>query len=389
MLSGTAAVRLERAAVALALAAFALFAAYEAWRASIPVATGDFLRTDFFAQWSFALFAHARPAAEIYDALALYGFQRDLAPALRQTFPFPYPPVYLLYLWPLGWLPVRAAYLLWMAATGALYLAASLPRGGGAAAKALAVLAPAVAVNIAYGQNGFLTAAALAGGVRLLGRRPVAAGVAFGFLLFKPQFGIFVPLALLAAGQWRTMAAAAATVAGLTAAGALAFGTAAWAAWLSVLPGHAAYVDTAVNGYFKPTLRGALLLGGADAALIAWMQYAVLALAALSVWAAFRRGGRDGDLRRAGTVLLAATFATAPFAFLYDLPALVPAAIALWRLRPAGASRLLDRAAAAAVLAVPAVMTLTTRLHWSGGAVLLGFLGYATWRALRPAAPAG
>ncbi len=50
---------------------------------------------------------------------------------------------------------------------------------------------------------------------RLVCARPAAglAGVLFGLLAYKPQFGLLIPLVLAATGRWRTFAAAAATIA--------------------------------------------------------------------------------------------------------------------------------------------------------------------------------
>jgi len=42
----------------------------------------------------------------------------------------------------------------------------------------------------------------------LLERRPVAAGLLFGLLCYKPHFGLLVPVALASGGYWRSFAAA-------------------------------------------------------------------------------------------------------------------------------------------------------------------------------------
>jgi Glycosyltransferase family 87 len=76
---------------------------------------------------------------------------------------------------------------------------------------------PAVFINIGHGQNGFLTAALLGGALCLLDRRPWLAGVLIGLLAYKPQFGVLIPIALLASQRWSSIAAAVATVAALIA----------------------------------------------------------------------------------------------------------------------------------------------------------------------------
>src|SRR5262249_22539846 len=91
----------------------------------------------------------------------------------------------------------------------------------------------AVFVNLTHGHNGFLTTALLAGGLALLDRRPLIAGVLFGLLAYKPQFAVMIPLVLLATGRWRTLAAGVATVAALTAVVSALFGTEVWHAFLA------------------------------------------------------------------------------------------------------------------------------------------------------------
>jgi alpha-1,2-mannosyltransferase len=64
----------------------------------------------------------------------------------------------------------------------------------------VAVAFPAVLINIGHGQNGFLTAALLSAALVQLDRRPLLAGMLFGLLAYKPQFGLMIPLALAASG---------------------------------------------------------------------------------------------------------------------------------------------------------------------------------------------
>jgi hypothetical protein len=95
----------------------------------------------------------------------------------------------------------------------------------------LALAFPAVFVNLGHGQNGFLTAALLGAGLVLLDARPIAAGVLFGLLAYKPQFGLLIPLVLLATGRWRVIAAAAATVLAGVAVTLALFGPKVWLAF--------------------------------------------------------------------------------------------------------------------------------------------------------------
>jgi glycosyl transferase family 87 len=96
----------------------------------------------------------------------------------------------------------------------------------------IATAFPAVFVNVGHGQNGFLTAALLGGALHLLDRRPWTAGVLIGLLVYKPQFGVLIPIALLASRRWSTIAAAMATIATLVAISFLTLGGNVWHAFI-------------------------------------------------------------------------------------------------------------------------------------------------------------
>ncbi|MEZ5916374.1 MAG: glycosyltransferase family 87 protein [Parvularculaceae bacterium] len=143
-----------------------------------------------------------------------------------------YPPFFLLVAAALALLPYTAAYLFWQAATLPLYLRAVSAIAPGRTSLVAALVLPATFVNFTHGQNGFLTAALIGAAMALLDRRPLVAGVLIGLLAYKPQFGVLIPLVLIATGRWRVIGAAAATIAGLVAASTLAFGPGVWPAFI-------------------------------------------------------------------------------------------------------------------------------------------------------------
>jgi alpha-1,2-mannosyltransferase len=128
-----------------------------------------------------------------------------------------YPPFFFAVAVLVAALPYAWGLAIWLAASLAAYLAtlrAILPRPE---TPLLALAFPAVFVNIGHGQNGFLTAALLGGALHLLDRRPWLAGVLIGLLAYKPQFGVLIPVALLAGRRWSSIGAAVVTVAVLLA----------------------------------------------------------------------------------------------------------------------------------------------------------------------------
>lgn len=67
--------------------------------------------------------------------------------------------------------------------------------------------------TILLGQNGFLTAAALAGGLQALKKEPKVAGVLFGLLAIKPHLRLALIIFLVVRRDWAAIAAATGTVA--------------------------------------------------------------------------------------------------------------------------------------------------------------------------------
>lgn len=88
-------------------------------------------------------------------------------------------------------------------------------------------------INLGHGQNAFLSAALFGAATLELNSRPTIAGVLFGWLAYKPQLGIVIPFALVAARRSNTFAAASATVFALAAIATLAFGADIWCAFLA------------------------------------------------------------------------------------------------------------------------------------------------------------
>src|SRR5215217_4570773 len=123
--------------------------------------------------------------------------------------PWLYPPIFLLIVLPFGWMPFLASYAAFQIVSFAALIAASW---GLTARKTLIpvllLLSPAAAVTVIAGQNAFLTAALVLGGLRLLPTAPVWAGILFGVLTIKPQFGLLIAVALVAGQHWRAVLSA-------------------------------------------------------------------------------------------------------------------------------------------------------------------------------------
>ena len=283
---------------------------------------------DFFALWSWSAMIHAaaHPVA-LYAPAQVQAFLHTQDAAFKGNYPFAYPPSFLLVIWPLALLGRNASYVIWVLSTLACYLAVVGHGPWRRTIVLLVLLAPATALTVSAGQNGFLTAALMIGGCRLLDRRPVVAGILFGLLSCKPQLGVLIPVALLAARQWRAIAAAAATVLASVVASAAAFGWTMWAHWISALVGLFHLVGKQTQLYHDmPTIAANLHGLGVAPGDVQAAQAVTGMLAATAVFLCWRRGSTS---RLAAAALQAGTFLATPYAFFYDLPLVTNAVLEL------------------------------------------------------------
>ncbi len=190
---------------------------------------GKPIGTDFSNVYAAGRLTWQGHAGQAYDPALQHQAERDIFGGRDVPFfGWHYPPFFLAIAVLVAALPYAWGLSLWLLVSGAAYLTAIgaiLRRPG---TLLLAAAFPAVFVNVGHGQNGVLTAALLGGALQLMDRRPWLAGALIGLLAYKPQFGMLIPLALLAGTRWRTIAAAAATVAGLVALGTAALGVEVW-----------------------------------------------------------------------------------------------------------------------------------------------------------------
>jgi hypothetical protein len=273
---------------------------------------------DFASFWTAGRMALAGRAADVYLPAAHFAAQQALYGAgISGYAAFFYPPVFLPLCAALALLPFGVAVTAWISLTLAAYGAAlrRLTAGWGGVVAALAY--PAVFINAAFAQNGFVSAALFGGAAVWLERRPVLAGICLGALAYKPQLGLLAPLALAVAGRFRAFAAAAATVALLVAVSVALFGLDSWRTFLSDSTEARRWMEDGNVGFAKLTSAFAAvrLLGGPVAA--AYAVQGVVALAAAVALAAVARR-RRGEI----AALVAATLLATPFSLHYDFVAL-------------------------------------------------------------------
>src|SRR5688572_3462202 len=132
--------------------------------------------TDFMNVWSAGKMAQEGRAAAAYEWDSHRAVQNAALPWHKGVdipyFGWHYPPMFLMIASLLAFLPYGGALLVWMGTTLPLYVAAIQRALPARETLALALAFPAVFINLAHGQNGFLTTALIGGGVMLLNTRP-------------------------------------------------------------------------------------------------------------------------------------------------------------------------------------------------------------------------
>lgn len=324
---------------------------------------------DFFAFWSAARFIHTQIPAEIYHPATLHGFQ--VALGKNTNLPFLYPPGMMLLLWPLALFPYFAAFTLWVGAGLTCYLSSAFERQSLIWVIPMLLVAPASVICASMGQNGLLIAGFLVGGLRLAPVQPVLAGVVLGLATVKPQLAILVPFALIAAGLFRTLVAAAATALGLALLSSIAFGWSIWPIWIGALPTLAGTVVQQRDHLLPvmPTVQANLQLLGFRPLPAGLGQVVAGAVGAFAVL----RGFRSGPSRTAIAVLLAATLLVTPYAVISDLPLVTAAAVLLIedRMVAGRALRTAEIAILALAIWLPYLIIGLMPFRFSSGIILL------------------
>jgi alpha-1,2-mannosyltransferase len=291
------------------------------------------LGTDFSNVYAAGtLVLEGQPAAP-FDPPQQHARQKQMFGDATPFFGWHYPPLFLFLAAALALLPYVPALVVWQGVTLALYLlsihailSAYLPdkRASGWMWLLLALAYPAVFVNLGHGHNGFLTAALIGTALLLLDRRPLLSGMLIGLVAYKPQFGLLLPLVLVATGRWRAFAAAAATVAALVLVTTIAFGPEVWRAFLeSTRFTRVVVLEAGDTGWHKiQSVFSWVRMWGGSVPLAYAVQGAVLVALAAALVVLWR--STAAYPLKAAALIIALVLAT-PYSLDYDLMVLAPA----------------------------------------------------------------
>ena len=346
---------------------------------------------DFLVYWAAARAWLEGKLAIVYDIDVFTTYQNalfaDRFPNVVHFRPFFYPPIWLLMLVPFGLLGVAKAYGAFMTGTMALATAAEVRRDPWG--WLVVLVSPAAVWVVLAGQNTFLSVVLFYGGLHLLARSPLSAGVLLGLLSYKPQIWVLVPLALLAARQWRALVAMALTVLVLMLASAAVFGPAFWLAFVDAAREAAGprVVEEMFERIFMhmTTLLAAARIVGLPPTVSGLVQIAGALLAVAAVWLSFSRKGQS-DARIA--VLATATFLVSPYTLNYDLLLLMPAAVAMFRLGIADGFRPMERLVLLMMWLIPTLGMILNRLDLPLMPLVILAFGWFAWQRLGALKPA-
>jgi alpha-1,2-mannosyltransferase len=281
---------------------------------------------DFSAFHQAGVLADNGHAADAYDDSKMIAAQHTAFPGSTLRLPWNYPPTFQLLLMPLGALPYIPAWLAWSCLLYGCYAFLVWRLVADPHQKVFLLLAPGVAVNLFFGQNGILSTILMGCGVLLLGSRPILAGFLLGMLAYKPQLALLAPLALIAGREWRALAAAVVSQIVLAGLSVAVLGVEPWISFLHKVTHPAAVLASSSDWRAVPTIMTfAKTIGLAErTSAVCHLSGAALAAgAALWVW-----WKHQNPILRLG-VLAAATLLIAPYLRAYDMALLVLSIAAL------------------------------------------------------------
>jgi hypothetical protein len=277
---------------------------------------GKPIGTDFVGFYSASWLALSGRADLAYDVGAHWAAEKALfGPNLGYT-AFFYPPPALLICLPLALAPYFLSLAAWLTATA--YAFYRVLRGYLPSLDPATIIAfPAVFVNAAHGQNGFLSAALIGGGLLVMERRPALAGFLFGVMAFKPHLALLIPFALVLARRWTTLAVAGATVAGFCMSSLVVFGAPTWTGFFADATfARSALENNLVGDEKMQSVFAAVRLFNGSLALAWGAQVATAVCVVAALW---RLRGRVFRTAAEAPAVVCAGLLASPFLLDYDL----------------------------------------------------------------------
>ena len=280
-----------------------------------------FFASDFSHYWVAGRLAMAGEPAAVYDFSRLQAFGQEVG-GIHVGIPWFNTPTFLMLVLPFSWAPYHAALFVWILTTLGGYLIIMRRLAPSTQFTWLALAFPSTLLTIIYGQNGFLSVICFGGGLVLLDRSPIAAGIFLGFMTYKPQLALLIPIALAAGRRWQTLSVMLVTSGGLIGASALLFGSDVWGAFfqkimviLEGLKGGQLSAAITLPLGKMPTVLSAMKLMGADFLTAAVIQV-IVGLTTVMIVGWVWHSKASPAIR--SSVLVLGSFLVTPYSFVYD-----------------------------------------------------------------------
>lgn len=341
---------------------------------------------DFVVYWATGkqLVHHANP----YDGQALRDLEQAAGyPAHIGALYMRNPPASLLLVYPLGWLGLRAASIVWSAASmfclvASVYLLWVM-HGRPAGYRQLLgySFAPAL-VCLLNGQSGLFLLLGLALFLRFQRTRPFLAGVSLWFCAIKPQlflpFGLVLLFWIFTSSSYRILAGAASALAGSLAVTWI-IDPLAWSQYLRMM-----HVSGVVHE-FIPCVSDLMRAWFPPHAI--WQEYVLVVVACVWALVYYWRHRSEWDWMRHGSLLILVSVLAAPYSWLSDqvivIPALLQGAYAMSSRAPVAVLALLSLIVEAFLIAnMGNASAFYYWTIWAAPAWLLWYL-FATYTASR------
>ncbi len=306
-----------RALMVLYVVSFIVIFASALWS---PSGLTDFmgypLGRDFSQYWLASSMSLAGDPSAVYNITQFQGALQDHFKT-SSLYAWFYPPTFLLLIYPLALLPYFVSLSFWLGMTLIGYLAVLRRIAPHPLSIWLALTFPGTYENIMYGQNGFLSASLIGGGLLLLDLYPIVGGCLLGLVSYKPNLLPLLVVALVAGRRWKALLAALLAILALASASYLVFGEKVWLAFFhSLFTPVKLMQNQAVPPYKMITIFAAALFYGAGPRLAWALQVgASLGIAALVALLWFREARFP---IRASALVLGILLVT-PYAWPYDL----------------------------------------------------------------------
>jgi len=288
------------------------------------------LGSDFSQVWTAGSMVLDGRAAEVWNwdkhravQLAFHG------PKLAEWYGWHYPPPFLLIAAALATMPYLLALFVWQAATLVPFATMIRRFTGRREAWLFALAAPVSLICIMHGHNGFLTALLLGGGLMLLEKKPFAAGLLLGCLVYKPQFALVLPLLLIALWNWRAIAGAAVSSLSLIGVTLALWGWPVWQAFIDSLPlTRRIVIEEGRTGWEKIMSPFSAVRSWGGSVEFAYAVQGAFTVAAIAATLWLARKARP-DVRNAAVT--AAVLISTPYVLDYDFVVLLAGIAFLWR----------------------------------------------------------